>query len=103
MSSVRPSALTIALSHARGSYQRDVVTGAARWSGADLRGKASRYSGRYAESRRNLLGRLEADERLAVRIDRGKRGLLTLVIELADDAAFDAAFDAAAERASEAA
>ena len=45
---------------ARGSYQRDLVAGNARWSGADLRGKAARYAGHYASSRHSLVRRLRA-------------------------------------------
>lgn len=43
---------------ARGSYQRSLLDGYARWSGADLRGAAKRWSGRYAASRSGLLSRL---------------------------------------------
>lgn len=43
---------------ARGGYQRELVADQRRWSGADLRGKASHYSGHYAASRRALLRRL---------------------------------------------
>ena len=46
--------------HARGTYQDDLLTGRARWSGSDLRGNARRYASRYAGSRRNLLARLVA-------------------------------------------
>ena len=42
---------------ARGRYQLDCARGAQRWSGADLQGKASRYAGRYATSRANILDR----------------------------------------------
>lgn len=45
---------------ARGSYQHALLSGSARWSGADLRGAASRYSGRYADSRRGLLASMRA-------------------------------------------
>lgn len=51
-------ALDAALAVARGHYQRDLVLGAQRLSGADLKGKASRYSSHYASSRRALLARL---------------------------------------------
>lgn len=44
--------------HARGDYQRALLTGAARWSGSDLRGAAAEYAGRYRTSRQNLLDRL---------------------------------------------
>ena len=48
------------LKQARGTYQRDLLEGRARWSGSDLRGKARQYGGRYATSRANLATRLEA-------------------------------------------
>jgi len=43
---------------ARGDYQRELLTGAARWSGGDLRGKQKRYSARYYQSRKTLTHRL---------------------------------------------
>lgn len=43
---------------ARGRYQTDLLRSNACWSGADLRGKAREYAGRYAVSRENLLYRL---------------------------------------------
>jgi hypothetical protein len=71
-------ALETALSLARGEYQRALVLGYESLSGSTLRGKASRYGARYAESRRNLLRRLEeagllVDER---RAERGRRILV---------------------------
>ena len=45
---------------ARGSYQRALLIGYARWSGSDLKGRALKYSAHYARSRKNLLARLEA-------------------------------------------
>lgn len=50
----------LALLVCRGWYQRQVVLGNARLSGSDLKGKARRFSGRYAASRANLLARLRA-------------------------------------------
>lgn len=47
------------LTCARGSYQRSLLTGGSRWSGSDLKGRARHWSGRYAESRKALLRRLE--------------------------------------------
>jgi len=55
-----PSALSAALSVARGRYQRAVLRGTESLSGATLTGRAAQYSGRYAESRRHLLARLTA-------------------------------------------
>lgn len=46
--------------YARGTYQQDLLTGRARWSGSDLRGTAKKFGGRYARSRRALLARLRA-------------------------------------------
>ena len=43
---------------ARGSYQRGLLSGSQRWSGADLRGNAARYGARYHRSRQALLRRL---------------------------------------------
>lgn len=45
---------------ARGSYQRGLLSGAQRWSGADLNGRAARYSSRYHRSRLALLRRIES-------------------------------------------
>ena len=50
----------IAAQTARGSYQRALLSGERRWSGADLRGAARGYLGRYAGSRAQLLRRLRA-------------------------------------------
>ena len=47
-------------SHARGTYQRDILTGRARISGSDLTGRAARYGGRYRASRDNLINRIRA-------------------------------------------
>jgi len=46
--------------HARGDYQMSILFGRARWSGADLTGRARRYGGRYYASRHNLFARLRA-------------------------------------------
>lgn len=53
-------ALNSALSLCKGNYQRNIVLGHEALSGATLRGKAKKYGGRYAESRRNLMRRLMA-------------------------------------------
>lgn len=50
----------IAAQVARGVYQRSLVSGTARWSGADLRGRAGRYSARYRDSRGSLVAALRA-------------------------------------------
>ena len=53
-------AVDLALALARGSYQRDVVTGRARLSGADLKGVAKKWGARYAASRSSILARCRA-------------------------------------------
>jgi hypothetical protein len=40
---------------ARGCYQREVLTGCARLSGADLKGKARRWAAKYAASRESAV------------------------------------------------
>jgi len=57
-----------ALACARGCYQRALLDGLARWSGADLQGRAKKYGGRYAASRDSLLARLRGAG-LRVRFD----------------------------------
>ena len=74
---VDPSTLTHL---ARGCYQRDLLTGRARWSGADLKGKARRFAGRYAASRRGLLNRM-TDAGYSVRtVYLGSHGLRTVEV-----------------------
>lgn len=68
-----------ALALCRGSYQRAIVQGYQRISGSDLRGKARRYSGHYAQSRANLLKRLALNG-IQVSETRGKHGLRILVL-----------------------
>lgn len=58
----------LALACARGCYQRDLLNGLARWSGADLQGRARKFGGRYAASRESLLERL-CGAGLCVRFD----------------------------------
>lgn len=48
-----------ALALCRGTYQRGIVLGRYRLSGADLKGKAKEYGIHYAKSRHNLLARLQ--------------------------------------------
>ena len=45
---------------ARGEYQHRLVRGVARWSGADLRGKASKYAGHYSRSRDSLVHKMRS-------------------------------------------
>lgn len=58
-------ALVTARGCARGDYQRDLVEGNARWSGADLSGKAATFGLHYQTSRRNLVRKLRAAGRQA--------------------------------------
>lgn len=73
------AARTAALKLARGDYQRGIITGEYAWSGADLRGTAKSYAGRYRKSREALLERiLEAG--IPARIETVNRhGKLALV------------------------
>lgn len=51
-----PSAARYALARRRvGSYQAAVLRNRARWSGADLRGRARKWSAHYARSRRGIV------------------------------------------------
>ena len=65
---------------AKGAYQRAILLGTARLSGADLRGRARMYAGRYAKSRRNLLKRLERAG-LPYHIEQRAHGRLVLVLD----------------------
>lgn len=49
--------LNACLSHAKGCYQQAILLGRQRLSGADLRGNAKSYSGRYRRSSQNLIKR----------------------------------------------
>lgn len=70
----------------RGRYQAALINGCA-WSGADLRGKARRYSGRYEVSRWSLLRRINrallgtgwfADSELCLMNSRWRRRLVLI-------------------------
>lgn len=68
---------------ARGCYQRDVLAGEARLSGADLRGKARRWSCRYKDSRESAVrrgGAAVAAHGWQLEEARGARGLRYLVL-----------------------
>lgn len=65
---------------ARGTYQRALLSGDARWSGADLQGKARRYGGRYKASRDAVLARLRAIVPGVSVQPTGKHGLRVLVL-----------------------
>lgn len=74
---------TAALAFARGCYQRDLLRGWARWSGADLRGKANKYGAHYARSREGLVSRLLANGFIVTEIRR-EHGLRTMHISKGD-------------------
>lgn len=58
---IAPSAArAVALSLCKGWYQEAIVKGSARLSGADLKGKAGRFGGKYATSRARIIGRMRA-------------------------------------------
>jgi len=80
---VRPDAFEVALTCARGHYQRALLHGWQTWSGADLTGAASRYRGRYATSRDNLLRRMtRAGVPWAeVRVGHGRRRCVVLGLD----------------------
>ena len=50
----------LALSLCKGSYQLAIVKGEAKLSGADLRGRARRWSAGYWRSRKAIIARLDA-------------------------------------------
>ena len=67
-----------------GDYQRDLLTGRARWSGADLKGKARQYGARYRVSRANLVDRIRAIRGVESATFEGgtrKEGPLRLVVK----------------------
>lgn len=69
------------LKFARGNYQRSILKGNARLSGSDLKGKASRYSGRYRTSRENLLTRVYYNSTTPIWVKKeNKTGRVTLII-----------------------
>lgn len=41
-----------------GAYQRDALTNRQRWSGADLKGKAKKWGGKYARARKSAFNKL---------------------------------------------
>lgn len=48
------------LSHTKGCYQRNIILGYNCLSGADLRGAAKSYIGKYRQSSKNLIARCQA-------------------------------------------
>lgn len=67
-----------AVSLARGVYQERIARGEARWSGADLKGKAASWGTQYRRSRESWLLRVRKAG-IPVQIDWSPRGLLFLV------------------------
>ena len=66
----------------RGQYARDVVTGAQRWSGSDLRGKARKFGHSYYVQRRKARAALIAAGGVIIAIDHG---LNVSAVALGDD------------------
>ena len=82
---------------ARGCYQRELLRGTEGWSGSTLRGKAARYGGRYAASRRGLLNRI-ADVADTVMVPgRAGRCGRVVILPRAGDAEHTEAIAAAAD------
>jgi hypothetical protein len=75
------AAIEVAWPLAKGCYQRALLRGDESLSGSTLRGKASRYSGRYRQSARNLLARVEATGLVRVSERRGPHNRRVLVLE----------------------
>lgn len=64
-----------------GDYQRALLRGEARWSGADLKGKAAKWGLQYERSRAHLVARLQrAGYRVEFRRGTGHEGPLMCVI-----------------------
>lgn len=62
-----------ALELAKGSYQKDLINGYETLGGSTLRGKARSYAGRYRESGRNLMNRLQ-ENNIPYHVELGPRG-----------------------------
>ena len=85
--STREELTRVAKSCALGCYQHDLIEGRVPWSGAGLQGKASSWGARYAESRENLLDRLDRALVLGIQtalVLHGGRWHRELVIEGTD-------------------
>lgn len=68
----------------RASYARDVLAGYQRWSGADLKGKAARYSAGYAQQRSKAASALHAAGGCVLAL-RQRHGLRTTAVALCVD------------------
>ena len=66
----------------RGQYARDCVTGAQRWSGADLKGKARKFGHTYAVQRAKARAALYRAGGVIIAIDHGLR---VSAVALGDD------------------
>ena len=55
----------------RGQYARDCITGAQRWSGSDLRGKARKFGHTYARQRAKARAALYRAGGVIIAIDHG--------------------------------
>ena len=73
----------LAFALAKGAYQRSVLLGQEALSGSTLRGRASRYRGRYLRSLASLLGRLR-EAGIPVSERRADHGRRVLVLGAAD-------------------
>ena len=64
---------------AKGSYQRGLLNGYYRWSGADLAGRARKWSAKYAKSRRTLIDRL-SKQGFSVKFGRAEHNRIFVTI-----------------------
>lgn len=78
-SEIDPRCVSTALAQCRGEYQRNLVLGRESLSGSTLRGKARRWSGRYAQSSGSLLRRLRLSG-LDVSVCTAEHGARVLVV-----------------------
>ena len=67
------SIIAAAAASLRGQYARDCVTGAQRWSGADLKGKARKFGHTYAVQRAKARAALYRAGGVIIAIDHGLR------------------------------
>ena len=72
--------LNKALKLCRGIYQKNLLLGKQRLSGADLSGNAKKYIGKYRQSSKNLLNRLQAAG-LNIREIRGHHNRREIIID----------------------
>jgi hypothetical protein len=77
-SDVEVHSLKRLLSFAKGSYQRNLIEGSESVSGSTLKGRAAKYSGRYAASSRALIERLRKADYLVCVERRDRRNILVI-------------------------